>query len=63
MNPPITSVRVGHHASSNPMVMAPMTHSRADGAGIPRALAPIYYAEYAGNWTSPEGEGLLMQGR
>ncbi|VVM82782.1 3-sulfolactaldehyde reductase [Pseudomonas fluorescens] len=46
-----------------PYGQAPMTRSRADDAGVPRALVPTYYAEYAGNWTSPEGEGLLMQGR
>ncbi|EJM56608.1 hypothetical protein PMI29_04967 [Pseudomonas sp. GM49] len=39
-----------------------MTRSRADDAGVPRALVPTYYAKYAGNWNSPEGEGLLMQG-
>ena len=53
MNQLITSVRVGHHTSSNRMIMAPMTRSRAGVAGVTRALVPTHYVD--GSWTLPEG--------
>lgn len=48
MNPLFSPVRVGRHTLSNRMVMAPMTRSRADDAGVPSALVPTYYAQRAG---------------
>lgn len=48
MNPLFSPVRVGRHTLSNRMVMAPMTRSRADDAGVPSALVATYYAQRAG---------------
>ncbi|MBV2132234.1 alkene reductase [Pseudomonas sp. MAP12] len=47
MNSLFSQVRVGRHTLSNRMVMAPMTRSRADDAGVPSALVPTYYAQRA----------------
>jgi len=41
-------VRVGRLTLSNRMVMAPMTRSRADDAGVPSELVTSYYAQRAG---------------
>ena len=48
MNSLFSQVRVGRHTLSNRMVMAPMTRSRADDAGVPSALVSTYYAQRAG---------------
>ncbi|SFB45794.1 alkene reductase [Azotobacter beijerinckii] len=48
MSPLFSQVRVGRHTLSNRMVMAPMTRSRADDAGVPSTLVPTYYAQRAG---------------
>lgn len=42
-----TPVRVGRHTLSNRLVMAPMTRSRADDAGVPDDLVATYYAQRA----------------
>jgi hypothetical protein len=34
-------VEVGRYSLPNRLVMAPMTHSRADDAGMPSELAPV----------------------
>lgn len=47
-SPLFTPVRVGRSALPNRMVMAPMTRSRADEAGIPGDLTASYYAQRAG---------------
>ncbi|KAA5840146.1 alkene reductase [Pseudomonas chlororaphis] len=41
-------VQVGRHHLSNRLVMAPMTRSRADDAGVPSELTVTYYAQRAG---------------
>jgi N-ethylmaleimide reductase len=46
-SPLFTPVRVGRAALSNRMVMAPMTRSRADDAGVPGELTVCYYAQRA----------------
>lgn len=43
-----TPVRVGRHSLPNRLVMAPMTRSRADDAGVPDDLVAAYYAQRAG---------------
>lgn len=43
-----SQVRVGRYSLSNRMVMAPMTRSRADDAGVPGEWVPTYYAQRAG---------------
>lgn len=48
MNPLFTPVRIGRITLSNRMVMAPMTRSRADDAGVPGELVATYYAQRAG---------------
>lgn len=40
-------VQVGRHTLSNRMVMAPMTRSRANDAGVPDDLVATYYAQRA----------------
>ncbi len=45
MNRLFTPVHVGRYSLPNRMVMAPMTRSRADDAGVPGNLAAIYYAQ------------------
>lgn len=60
-------VRVGRHELSNRLVMAPMTRSRADDAGVPSELVPTYYAQRAGAgliisegiYPSPMGKGYV----
>ncbi|MGY4818282.1 alkene reductase [Pseudomonas chlororaphis subsp. piscium] len=41
-------VQLGRQHLSNRLVMAPMTRSRADDAGVPSELAVTYYAQRAG---------------
>src|SRR5712664_3788819 len=43
-----TSVSIGRYTLPNRLVMAPMTRSRADDAGVPGELAVTYYAQRAG---------------
>jgi N-ethylmaleimide reductase len=43
-----TPVRIGRITLSNRIVMAPMTRSRADDAGVPTDLVPVYYGQRAG---------------
>lgn len=43
-----TPVQAGRLALPNRVVMAPMTRSRADAAGVPGPLAPTYYAQRSG---------------
>lgn len=43
-----TPVGIGRHTLPNRFVMAPMTRSRADDAGVPGELAVAYYAQRAG---------------
>jgi N-ethylmaleimide reductase len=45
MNPLFTPVRIGRYTLPNRLVMAPMTRSRADDAGVPGDLAANYYAQ------------------
>ena len=60
-------VRVGRHELANRIVMAPMTRSRADDAGVPGELVPVYYAQRAGaglivtegTFPSPMGKGYV----
>ncbi|MFB9262814.1 alkene reductase [Bradyrhizobium erythrophlei] len=67
MNRLFSSVRVGRTTLSNRLVMAPMTRSRADYAGVPGDLAARYYAERAsvglivteGTQPSDDGQGYL----
>ena len=42
-----TPVRIGRLTLPNRLVMAPMTRSRADDAGVPSDLAATYYAQRA----------------
>ncbi|MDD2545590.1 MAG: alkene reductase [Burkholderiaceae bacterium] len=42
-----TPVQVGRYTLRNRMVMAPMTRSRADDAGVPAILSATYYAQRA----------------
>ncbi|PSS58442.1 alkene reductase [Pseudomonas sp. BBP2017] len=48
MNTLFSEVQVGRYTLSNRMVMAPMTHSRADDAGVPSDMVATYYAQRAG---------------
>lgn len=43
-----TPVRIGRYTLPNRLVMAPMTRSRADDAGIPGELVATYYAQRSG---------------
>lgn len=47
MSPLFTPVQVGRYTLGNRMVMAPMTRSRADDAGVPSELSVTYYAQRA----------------
>lgn len=47
MNSLFSEVQVGRYTLSNRMVMAPMTRSRADDAGVPSDLVVTYYAQRA----------------
>ncbi|MFZ3183396.1 MAG: alkene reductase [Pseudomonas sp.] len=47
MNSLFSHVQIGRYNLSNRMVMAPMTRSRADDAGVPSELVPTYYAQRA----------------
>ncbi|MFZ1446847.1 MAG: alkene reductase, partial [Candidatus Dechloromonas phosphoritropha] len=42
-----TSVQIGGQILPNRLVMAPMTRSRADDAGVPSDLSVTYYAQRA----------------
>lgn len=42
-----TTVSIGRHTLPNRFVMAPMTRSRADDAGVPGELVATYYAQRA----------------
>lgn len=48
MNRLFSSVRIGSTEIRNRFVMAPMTRSRADDAGVPSDLVATYYAQRAG---------------
>ncbi|WP_137886564.1 alkene reductase [Pseudomonas sp. 2FE] len=48
MNSLFSQVQIGRHKLSNRMIMAPMTRSRSDDAGVPTELVPTYYAQRAG---------------
>lgn len=60
-------VKVGSYTVSNRIVMAPMTRSRAEFDGTPKALAATYYAQRAsvglivseGTQPSEDGQGYL----
>jgi len=60
-------VKVGRYQLANRVVMAPMTRSRADDAGVPGDLVPVYYAQRAsagliiseGTFPSPMGKGYV----
>ncbi|MGG1905274.1 SDR family NAD(P)-dependent oxidoreductase [Enterobacter ludwigii] len=60
-------VKVGRYTLSNRIVMAPMTRSRAEFDGTPKALAANYYAQRAGvglivsegTQPSEDGQGYL----
>lgn len=43
-----TPVKVGRYTLPNRLVMAPMTRSRSDDAGVPSELVSTYYAQRAG---------------
>ncbi len=47
MNALFSEVQVGRYKLSNRLVMAPMTRSRADDAGVPSDLVATYYAQRA----------------
>lgn len=47
MNQLFTPTHIGRHTVPNRLVMAPMTRSRADEAGVPGELVSIYYAQRA----------------
>ncbi|NER61066.1 alkene reductase [Pseudomonas sp. MAFF212428] len=47
MNSLFSQVQLGRYTLSNRMVMAPMTRSRSDDAGVPSELVAIYYAQRA----------------
>ncbi len=48
MNSLFTPVAIGRTTLRNRLVMAPMTRSRADDAGVPSDLSATYYAQRAG---------------
>lgn len=60
-------LQLGAVRLANRIVMAPMTRSRADEAGVPSPLVPIYYAQRAsagliiteGVFPSPMGKGYV----
>lgn len=47
MSPLFTPTQIGRYTIPNRMVMAPMTRSRADDAGVPGDLVSTYYAQRA----------------
>lgn len=47
MNKLLTPVRIGRYVAPNRLVMAPMTRSRADSAGVPGDMTVTYYAQRA----------------
>ena len=67
MTPLFSPVSVGRYTLSNRLVMAPMTRSRAEPDGTPKALAATYYAQRAsvglivseGTQPSDDGQGYL----
>ncbi|GAB7545258.1 alkene reductase [Cupriavidus sp. CuC1] len=48
MNQLFTPIRIGRHSLPNRLVMAPMTRSRADDAGVPGDVVATYYAQRSG---------------
>lgn len=62
-----TPVKTGALILPNRLVMAPMTRSRADDAGVPTDLVPVYYAQRAsaglivseGTFPSAMGKGYV----
>jgi N-ethylmaleimide reductase len=62
-----TPVRIGRYTLPNRLVMAPMTRSRADDAGVPGDLAARYYTQRSsvglivteGTQPSDDGQGYL----
>jgi 2,4-dienoyl-CoA reductase-like NADH-dependent reductase (Old Yellow Enzyme family) len=67
MNQLFAPIPVGRCTLSNRLVMAPMTRSRADAAGVPGDLVAAYYAQRAsvglivaeGTQPSDDGQGYL----
>lgn len=47
MSPLLTPVKIGRYHLPNRVIMAPMTRSRADDAGVPGGLTATYYAQRA----------------
>lgn len=47
MNSLFSQVQLGRYTLSNRVVMAPMTRSRADDAGVPSDLVATYYEQRA----------------
>lgn len=45
MNSLFSPVQIGRYTLTNRMIMAPMTRSRADDAGVPSDLVPTYYEQ------------------
>lgn len=45
MNSLFSQVQIGRYTLANRMIMAPMTRSRADDAGVPSDLVSTYYAQ------------------
>lgn len=45
MNSLFSPIKIGRYTLANRMIMAPMTRSRADDAGIPSFLVSTYYAQ------------------
>ncbi len=67
MNKLFTPVQIGRYLLPNRLVMAPMTRSRADEAGVPSDLVATYYAQRAdaglliteGTFPSAMGKGYV----
>ncbi len=67
MSPLFSPIRVGRYTLANRLVMAPMTRSRAEVDGTPKASAATYYAQRAsiglivteGTQPSDDGQGYL----
>jgi N-ethylmaleimide reductase len=47
MNSLFSDVKVGRYTLSNRLIMAPMTRSRSDDAGVPTGLVATYYSQRA----------------
>jgi N-ethylmaleimide reductase len=67
MRPLFSPIRVGRYKLANRLVMAPMTRSRADADGTPKASTATYYEQRAsiglivteGTQPSDDGQGYL----